>query len=123
MLRLATQEPDPTNLLQFTEGHVFVAWVFAAVLIIGMAIIMVRALITAADKPQPAILIIALSMLTLLSIAGGVITQNDEAWTIAAAGVGALAGSVTALFERYKYDKDYKSDEDDDNEPDDESDL
>jgi hypothetical protein len=38
--------------------------------------------------------------LTLFAISGGIASRNDEAWTIAAAGIGALAGSVTSMFQQ-----------------------
>jgi len=72
----------------------------AAVLLIML--ILTRTLMAAAVLPHPAILVSSLSVLTLLAIGEGLATDNDEAWTIAAAGIGALAGSVTAVFDSSK---------------------
>lgn len=84
------------------NGYLLLAWFLAVIVLLATSIIMVKALIKVSEAPAPSMLVVALSLLTILSIFGGVATQNDEAWTIAAAGVGALAGSVTALFERYR---------------------
>jgi hypothetical protein len=72
--------------------------VFAGVVVLVAAIVMALVLAFTVRLPPPAALIAALTMLTLFAIAGGMATSNDESWTIAAAGVGALAGSVTSLF-------------------------
>jgi hypothetical protein len=105
-------EDVPPAALFGSDGYLIAAWTLGAVLILATAIIMVRSLIAAATRPPPSMLIISLSLLTLLAISGGVITNNDEAWTIAAAGVGALAGSVTSLFERYRPEDERESRED-----------
>jgi hypothetical protein len=60
----------------------------------------------AAKLPAPTALITALALLSLFSVAGGIATNNDAAWTIAAAGVGALASSVTTIFQQGKYTPD-----------------
>jgi hypothetical protein len=75
------------------------AYIIIGIVIMAAALLMAVALSKAAKQPAPSALITALSMLTLFSVAGGIATNNDEAWTIAAAGVGALAGSVTSLFQ------------------------
>jgi len=114
---LETPQPQPTAPIEVflsgtdLNGYILLAWSLAVCLLLVTSIIMVKALIAVSDAPAPSMLVVALSLLTLLSIFGGVVTQNDESWTIAAAGVGALAGSVTALFDRYKKD-DTKKDDD-----------
>jgi len=80
-----------------------VAFVLGVAMILGAAIIMSFAIIRASKYPPPAALITSLTLLTLFAVAGGIATNNDEAWTIAAAGVGALAGSVTSIFQEGKY--------------------
>jgi hypothetical protein len=102
---LSSPSPEaPIQILlgQDVTGYVILAWLMAVIFLLITAIIMVKALIAVSNAPAPSMLVVALSLLTLLAIFGGVVTQNDESWTIAAAGVGALAGSVTALFDRYK---------------------
>jgi hypothetical protein len=116
---IETPQPNPTKvpieLFLGTDlnGYILLAWSLAVCLLLITSIIMVRALIAVSDAPAPSMLVVALSLLTLLAIFGGVVTQNDESWTIAAAGVGALAGSVTALFDRYKKNDDKEKGDDD----------
>ena len=80
-----------------------IAFVLGVMLILGAAIIMSWAILRSSKYPPPAALITSLTLLTLFAVAGGIATNNDEAWTIAAAGVGALAGSVTSIFQEGKY--------------------
>jgi len=76
--------------------------VFAGIVVIVAALVMAMILFWAIRQPPPAAVVSALTMLTLFAIAGGMATSNDEAWAIAAAGVGALAGSVTSYFGHYR---------------------
>lgn len=89
--------PAPLPVQIVNSGNLEV-YIYIGIIIMASALLMAVAISRAARQPAPSALITALSMLTLFSIAGGVATNNDEAWTIAAAGVGALAGSVTSLF-------------------------
>jgi len=81
-------------------------WPAMAALVVGMAMVLVAATVVsfavlrASKYPPPTALITALSILTLFAISGGIASRNDEAWTIAAAGIGALAGSVTSMFQQ-----------------------
>jgi hypothetical protein len=101
---MQTQEPtpDPVPLDAFPVDQ----WPAVAALIVGMAMVLVAATVVsfavlrASKYPPPTALITALSILTLFAIAGGIASRNDEAWTIAAAGIGALAGSVTSMFQQ-----------------------
>jgi hypothetical protein len=87
------------NMLLFgQEVNTMAVFVIGMMLIVAITVVFVRALVTAGRLPPPAALVTALAVLTMLSIAGGIFSDNDEAWTIAAAGIGALAGSVTAVF-------------------------
>jgi hypothetical protein len=98
---LMQESPEPTAPLDHLADP---TWPTIAGLVLGMAMVLLAAVIVsfailrATKYPAPAALITALAMLTLFAIAGGIASRNDEAWTIAAAGIGALAGSVTALF-------------------------
>ena len=101
--------PTPTDatlvdhLLGETTVPGAVAFVLGVLLILVAAIIMSWAILRSAKYPPPAALITSLTLLTLFAVAGGIATNNDEAWTIAAAGVGALAGSVTSIFQEGRY--------------------
>lgn len=75
----------------------------AIVLILGSAVLIAWAVMRSAQLPPPTALITSLALLSLFAIAGGIATDNDASWTIAAAGVGALAGSVTSIFQEGRY--------------------
>lgn len=96
-----TVEIDPDRIEYVTEliSAEIVSVVIGLFLILLIALILTRAIVKAGSLPPPATLVTALSVLTLLSIAGGITTNNDEAWAIAAAGIGALAGSVSTVYQ------------------------
>jgi hypothetical protein len=98
----------PTEATDFFNEYA-VKELFAVVVGLGLilliALVTVKALVKAADYPPPATLVTALSGLTLVSIAGGITTNNDEAWAIAAAGIGALAGSVSTVYQNTRDDR------------------
>jgi len=48
----------------------------------------------------PATLILVLALITLVLVVGGLLTDSESAWTVAATGVGAIAASLTAYFQR-----------------------
>jgi len=97
---------DPIDqLIKITPEAVGVI-AMAIILILAAAILMTWAVLRAATLPPPTALITSLSLLSLFATAGGIVTNNNAAWTIAAAGVGALAGSVTSLFQQGKYTPD-----------------
>ena len=75
----------------------------AVLLILGSAVLIAWAVLRSAQLPPPTALITSLALLSLFAIAGGIATDNDASWTIAAAGVGALAGSVTSIFQEGRY--------------------
>lgn len=92
------EEPGPISL--FTREFAGIdAVIIALLLVLCIALILAYALLKAGKLAPPAALVTALSLLTLLAIAGGIATTNDEAWAIAAAGIGALAGSVTNVYQ------------------------
>jgi hypothetical protein len=102
-----TLDPQISPDIQVDQGHMLLfgqevntmaVFLIGMTLIVAITIVFVRALVSAGRLPPPAALVTALAVLTMLSIAGGIFSDNDEAWTIAAAGIGALAGSVTAVF-------------------------
>jgi len=93
----------PSQDIQITSEnstYLLAAWTIGVILILVTTVIMVRGIIKAAQAPPPTILVMSLSVLSLLAIAGGVTTNSDAAWAIGAAGVGALAASVTSLFNK-----------------------
>jgi hypothetical protein len=95
MLR-AQELPQDTVLGQSVESWLIV--LAAIFLVLVVAVVLTLALLKAGQLPPPTALVTALSVLTLFAMAGGIAQRGNEAWTIAAAGVGALAGSVTAIY-------------------------
>lgn len=90
---------DPGNMLLFgQEVNTMAVFLIAMTLLVALTLVFVRALVAAGQLPPPAALVTALSVLTMMAIAGGIFADSNSAWTIAAAGIGALAGSVTAVF-------------------------
>jgi hypothetical protein len=67
-----------------------------AVLLLGM--LFVWAILRAAQYEAPASLIVALSLLTFLSLVGAIAASSTELTTLAATGIGALAGAVSSQF-------------------------
>lgn len=81
-------QPWENPVLIIASAVFIVVWIFTLVL----------ALMKLSTHQPPALLVLSLSMLTLLSIVGGIFTGQDAPWSIAAAGIGALAGSVSAMY-------------------------
>ena len=97
----ATPEPAaPLDHLADPSWTAITGLILAMVVILIAATVISFAVLRASKFPPPTALITALSLLTLFAIAGGIASRNDEAWTIAAAGIGALAGSVTSMFQQ-----------------------
>jgi len=95
-------EPVPLDLLDDPTWPGIAGLILAMVVVLIAATVISFAVLRASKFPPPTALITALSLLTLFAIAGGIASRNDEAWTIAAAGIGALAGSVTSMFQQNK---------------------
>jgi hypothetical protein len=76
---------------------------------VGFGVLLVRSLSAtisdAARLPAPSALIVALSLLTLVAIIGALLTGDESAWTVGATGIGAMAGSLTAVYQRGVYEK------------------
>lgn len=52
----------------------------------------------AGAHPAPAMLVVSLSMLSAAALLGGLAFDSDSALALAGAGIGALAGAVSATF-------------------------
>ena len=72
-----------------------VAVVFAAAMLGWMLMRLFR---EAGDRPREVTVALLLSLLTLTAIIGFIITSADSLVQLAATGLGALAGAVTAAF-------------------------
>lgn len=55
-------------------------------------------LMRAARHPAPAMLVLSVSILSMTALIGGLVFHSDSALAIASAGLGALAGAVSATF-------------------------
>jgi uncharacterized membrane protein YhaH (DUF805 family) len=72
--------------------------ILAVVFAVVVVVVFVAALIVAVRHPAPAGLTLALGLLTLIALLGLIATQDDTFATLAATGIGALAGAVTQQF-------------------------
>ena len=70
-----------------------------AVLLALAAFIMVWALVKLRDSEPSTLVTIVLGLLTLVAIGGFLLVESDILGTIAATGVGALAGAVSNIFD------------------------
>jgi hypothetical protein len=70
------------------------------VVIVGCAAVLTWGLLRAAVLPHPMAIVIALSILTMLSIVAGLMAEEfaEQFVTLAATGIGAIAGAVTSSF-------------------------
>lgn len=68
--------------------------------------IVVWALLRAGRLPAPMALVVALALLSTISLVGFVFTSKESMLTVAATGVGALAGAVSAQFNSHSNDDD-----------------
>lgn len=116
ILALVTPTPQPTvtitpSPIQDDSLDRILGVSAAGAVVLGLAVALVLlsagliawAILRSAKLPPPTALITALALLSLFAVAGGIATNNDAAWTIAAAGVGALASSVTTIFQQGRY--------------------
>lgn len=66
---------------------------------------LVWAIIKVRHEPAPAMLTITLGLLTLVCILGYFLSKDNTLGTLAGAGLGALAGSLTNVLQRKDKDK------------------
>lgn len=77
------------------------AWwlVFVVILMLGSIIFGIGyAILHSARYPQPTMLVMSLSMLTMLTVTAFVATNEADLLTLTGVGLGALAGAVNAIF-------------------------
>lgn len=86
-----TDPPDPSEVITALAVEVIV--VAIAVMVAFLAVMWL--LLRSADKPNPAMLTLSLSVITVLATIGFILTRENALVTVVAAGVGALAGGVT----------------------------
>ena len=85
--------PPTTDLLAAAAG---------VAVIVGCAFVLVWGLLKAALLPHPMAVVIALSILTMLSIVAALLAEEfaEQFATLAATGIGAIAGAVTSSYNR-----------------------
>ncbi len=94
------------NLGEVTLTPEIVAVIFAiTVALMVLGFVLVWAIIRVRLEPAPAMLTVTLGLLTLVCIIGYTLTNSNTLGTLAGAGLGALAGSLTNVLNRPK-DKD-----------------
>jgi hypothetical protein len=86
---------DPAILTSESLGTLIVGLIIAVVLSALVIAAISWGLFRAGRLPHPAPLIISVSLIGLVALVGGLITGNGDAFTIAATGVGALAGALS----------------------------
>jgi uncharacterized membrane protein len=97
---VSTPSPTPIDsATALTAGAELIA-ILALIGLVGF--ILVWALIKVSSREPSAMVTITLGLLTLVAMGGFILTQSDILGTIAATGIGALAGAVTNLFDSKK---------------------
>jgi hypothetical protein len=69
------------------------------VALIAIGIVLVWAIIKVRNQPAPAMLTVTLGLLTLVCILGYILSNSNVLGTLAATGLGALAGSLTNVLQ------------------------
>lgn len=86
---------DPNVITADSIGQLILGLIVAVVLAALVIAAISFGLFRAGKLPHPAPLVISLSLLAIVALVGGLITGNGDAFTIAATGVGALAGALS----------------------------
>jgi predicted exporter len=84
--------------------EIALAIVIAFTATLGTIGVVVWALLRAGRLPSPMSLVVALSLLSVIALIGFIFTSNESLLTIAATGVGALAGAVSTEFRHHDKD-------------------
>lgn len=63
-----------------------------------VALVLSWAVLKAGKHPAPTMLVLAVALLSITALIGGLVLDNDSALAIASAGLGALAGAVSSTF-------------------------
>lgn len=77
--------------------------VAAEIALLGIGVGLVWAIVKVRSEPAPAMLTITLGLLTLVSLLAFVLTRQNVLATLAATGLGALAGSLTNVLQRPRH--------------------
>lgn len=80
--------------------------VVAACALAGLGFLLVWALVIVSRHEPPALVVTTLGLLTLVALVAFAATANEVLGTLAATGIGALAGAVTDVFGKRRRDDD-----------------
>jgi hypothetical protein len=96
------------------------AWVTVALILAGTAAAVAfgALLVRAGQLPHPGPVVVSLSLLTGIALVGGIVTGSTEVLTLAATGVGAMAGSLAAIYRTNAPDGDNDPTDDKEEKPD-----
>lgn len=94
MMSASTPAPLDPDLVQ-TLG---IDLVVGAVMLAAVGFLFVWALVIVSKREPGAMLAVSIALLTLVAIGVYAVTQSEVMGTLAATGMGALAGSLTAIF-------------------------
>jgi hypothetical protein len=86
--------PDPNLAIEAIITQA-IAIIFVALAVFGVGVLIMRA----GRLSHPGPLIVSLSLLTAIALLGGIIRDSPEVLTLAATGLGALAGSLSAVYQ------------------------
>ncbi len=90
--------PTPTPLDPDLVQTLGLDLVIGAVMLAAVGFLFVWALIIVSKREPGAMLAMSIALLTLVAIGVYAVTQSEVMGTLAATGMGALAGSLTAIF-------------------------
>jgi hypothetical protein len=85
--------PDPNLAIGLVE------WFIGLIIVILVGLVLFGVLLYKSGQlPHPGPIIVSLSLLTAVALVAGIVTSSQQALTLAATGIGALAGAMTAIY-------------------------
>lgn len=87
--------------LELTPGLIAVLAI-AEVALLGIGFILVWAILKVRNQPAPAMLTVTLGLLTLTCVLAFALTRMEVLGTLAATGLGAIAGSLTNTLQSHR---------------------
>lgn len=87
------------NTEELASGQVVWLLMFALIMWAVLTALTIITVVRSAKMPPPMALVVALTAVTLLTIAAFVFTEQQELATLAGMGIGALSGAVAAAWQ------------------------
>jgi hypothetical protein len=96
------------DLTSLTDNDAVFALLIITITLVAAAAawLLTRSMVRAATLPDPQPLVVAIALLTLVALLGALVTGNESAYTLAATGLGAIAGALTATYKDGGGDRD-----------------